>query len=406
MNATSPGTSVGDQHVPVIPVAELDRDAHGIYSRYRKEMPFIMSAVGTYLVLRADDIVNLYSDQRTRQVETELIQLRGVTSGPIWNVMTRAMLTSNGDVHRRRRGPLSRTFGFKMMESLRPKVRQIAHDLLDDVAREGRMELLDSFASPLPACTIASILGLPRSDVKEFTDIVYRLSPLLGGSWSAATVPTLEKAVLDLSDYVKRAVANSRREGSSQFLEEYLAAVADSGDLSDEEAIVQLMSLIVGGSDTTRSALVIQMALLLRNREQWQLLLEDRDLIAGAVAESLRFEPSVGSVPRFTTEDIELSGRILPKNVPCTLVTMSALRDENLYSDPHVFNITRAQQKWHPVFGGGAHRCLGEALARVELEESLSVFLERVPTIRAVDSFPSVLGYAGIRTVGRFAVRW
>lgn len=301
---------------------------------------------------------------------------------------------------------MSRAFAFKIMAALRPAIRRTAEDILDDLEHQGGMEILNDFSTRVPARIIASIIGLPKADVPKFTDIVFRFSPVLSGSWTANDVPQLEQAALQLKEYVKTAVAHQKHHDGDTFLGKYLADVEEAGDLNEQEALTQLMSLIIAGSDTTRSALVIQLAMLLGHRDQWDLLLQDRSHVQNATLECLRYEPAVGSVPRFTTEDIEIGGLILPANRPCLLMTMSALRDRSWYPDPDRFDITRAQQKWHPVFGGGAHRCLGEALAKVELEESLSALLERFPMMRPQGSFPRVSGYAGIRKVEPFPVQW
>lgn len=392
--------------VPIISMSELHNDAHAIYKRYRDVLPFIRSELGVYLVLRANDIVGLNEDQRTRQVETEFVKLRGVTTGPLFEFMQLGMLTSNGDAHRRRRAPMARTFAFKMMASLRPVVRRTAEDILETLAPRGVMEMLRDFSSILPARTISSILGLPEEDIPHFTESVYRLAPVLSGTWTAIDVPRLEKAASRLKAYVVKAIERQRMSEADTFLGQYLQAVGDDAETTEEEAVIQLMTLILAGSETTRTALVIQLGLLLGHQDQWELLRDDRSAVQNAVSECLRYEPSVGSVPRFTIEDIEIDGFLIPANSLCSLVTMSALRDENWYQDPDRFDITRAQRKWHPVFGGGAHRCLGEALARVELEESLLAMLERCPSIRPAGELPRMSGFTGIRTVSVFPVTW
>lgn len=94
-----------DRKIPVLSISALSSDPHGIYRHYRKDIPFILAETGVYLILRADDVLGLYSDAKTRQVETESLTLRGVKGGPIWDLMQNGMLTSNGDAHVRRRSP-------------------------------------------------------------------------------------------------------------------------------------------------------------------------------------------------------------------------------------------------------------------------------------------------------------
>ncbi|MBO9097797.1 MULTISPECIES: cytochrome P450 [unclassified Rhizobium] len=399
---SSSGSDASD--VPTLSMETLASNPHEVYRHFRGELPFIRSEAGVYLVLRADDVLNLYSDAKTRQVETELINLRGVKDGPIWDFMTNGMLTSNGDAHTRRRSPMAKTFAFRMIAALRPHIRQTISEIADAVTPDGCMDMLDDFATVIPARVIASILGLPRDDVSKFSEIVYRFSPLLGGSWLAQDVPELQQAAGDLRRYVGEIVTRRSRDKADDFVSEFMSNVEEEGSLTAEEAITQIMTLIVGGSDTTRSAMVIQLSLLLQHPDQWNAVVENRDLVPNAVLECLRYEPAIGSVPRVTTMDIQLDGYVLPAHKACSLVTMSALRDEKLYPEPERFDISREQLKWHPVFGGGAHRCLGEALARAELEEALTVLAERFPGVKAAGEFPKVRGFSGIRQVQNFAV--
>ena len=161
------------------------------------------------------------------------------------------------------------------------------------------------------------------------------------------------------------------------------------------------------GSDTTRAALTIQLSLLMQHGEQWEALRGDPALVKGAVLESLRYEPSVGSFPRVTLEDITVEGCTVPRGSLLSISTMSAMRDSALYNEPDRFEITRSDHPRRPlVFGAGAHRCLGETLALAELEETLGVIAERLPGLELVDGAPAVEGSGGIRRVGEMTLSW
>jgi cytochrome P450 len=129
-------------------------------------------------------------------------------------------------------------------------------------------------------------------------------------------------------------------------------------------------------------------------------------LIPAAVEESMRFEPSVASISRIAAEDIEVGGAVIPAGKFVTLSTMSGIRDESAYDNPDVFNIRRVHQpRLHPIFGGGPHRCIGEALARAELQESPAVLTARIPQLR-LDQAPAIKGHYGIRRVDTMRVSW
>ncbi|MEZ2132427.1 MULTISPECIES: cytochrome P450 [unclassified Sinorhizobium] len=389
-----------------ISVSELDVDPHGIYRRYRSRTPVLRREDGVYLALRAADIQSLMTDPRTRQMETELVALRGVTSGALFNFFRYNMLFSNGTDHTRRRSPMTRTFAFRMIAELRPRLRALADDLLDQCYSQGEMDFLEGFAAAIPAHTIAAILGMPDADIQHFTSSVYVLSKALSGSWTIADIPEFDKAAGDLYRYVSDLIEDRRKNPREDFLSTYVQAVDRAGDLSSLEAVTQIVTVVLGGSDTTRAAMAMQVAILLQHREQWETICQDEGWIPAAVSEALRFEPSVASVPRFTLTEIEIGDQTIPAGRAIALVTMAAMRDPELYADPDTFDIFRKQPRWHLAFGGSAHRCLGEALARAELEEGLAALTARLPHLRILGDRPVLKGHAGIRQISDMRVAW
>ncbi len=392
---------------PIVSIEELENDPHAIFGHYRPLVPFIRRGDGVDIVLRAKDVQQLISDPRTRQGETEFPKLRGVTDGALFDVFKYGMLWSNGADHRRRRSPFAATFALRLVAELRPRIRKVAEDLIDSWLAFGEVDLLDRYAAQIPARIISEILGLSPADIPHFTGLVYDASRFLSLSFSSEDVPGMQDATRQLFDYVDRTLQARRTSPRSDFLTAYLAAVDQSGDLSPIETLVQIVGLILGGSDTTRGALATQVSLLLRHREQWDAVCCDPALVPSAVLEALRFEPSVASVSRFTLDDIEIGGRVLRGGRFITLSTMSAMRDIEFYQDPDAFNIRRTdQQPWPMAFGGGAHRCLGAALAKAELEEGLDALAVRVPHLRLAGEPPRLRGHFGIRRIDRMHVEW
>jgi cytochrome P450 family 103 len=205
---------------------------------------------------------------------------------------------------------------------------------------------------------------------------------------------------------VERTLEGRRRALSDDFLSGCLAKADASGDLSPLEITFQIVQLIVGGTEAIRGAIVAQLALLLQHREQWNAVCRDPSLISGAVAEAMRFEPSVASIARVATEDIEVSGAVIPAQQFVILSIMSGARDEAVYEHPDVFDILRTdRQRLHPAFGVGVHRCLGEALARVQLEEILIALAARIPQLE-LGQAPIIKGHGGVRRVDTMELNW
>jgi cytochrome P450 family 103 len=388
-------------------IAELEADPHGVFRRYRAATPFIMREDGSFIVLRSKDVEQLVKDPRLRQGETEFPRLRGITEGVLFDFFESGMLTSNGEVHRRRRAPFSRTFALRMVTDLRPHIRKVAESLVDSWYPEGEVDLVDRYAALIPAHVISRILGLPSADIPRFTGLVYQVSRFLSYTITPDDLPAIEAAARELRDYVE-SLLNRRRGGPvADFLGAYLADAEQRGDLSAAEIVTQIVILIIGGTDTTRVAMAMQVALLLQHREQWNAVCRDPSLIPAAVMEALRYEPSVASVGRVTRQAITLDGQILPGNRFVALSTLSAMRDEAVYAEPDKFDIHRTDHpRWHPVFGNGPHRCLGEALARVELEEGLAALTTRIPRLQLAGEPPRLRGHVSIRRIAAMRVNW
>jgi cytochrome P450 family 103 len=387
--------------------ADLHSRAHQIFRHYRPLTPLLKRDDGIYIAIRSRDVEQLLTDPRTRQMETEIARARGVTDGPLFDFLQYTMVLSNGVAHRQRRLPLVQGFAFKFMNDLRARVGAIAEELIDARYETGEMDVIEDFANWLPARAICNILGVPESDISEFTLWVYSLSRAFSSTFTKEDVPELQRAAGALSAYVEDLLIDRRLRPREDFLTSYAIALEASGKLSHLEAVVQIMTILLAGSDTTRSALAIQTSLLLQHPEQWRAVCDDSALVPGAVAECLRYEPSVGSVPRVTLEDIMLDDSLLPRGQILSLSTLSALRDPEVYAEPDRFNITRTDlPRRHLVFGGGVHRCLGETLAKVELEEGLAALARRLPNLELAGDPLVVRGGFGIRTVEGLRVRW
>jgi cytochrome P450 len=392
---------------PVLSIAQLDQDPHGVFRRYRHLTPLLRRENAGYIAIRAADVEPLAFDPRTRQVETEQLAARGIHTGPLVELWSNSMLFANGGEHRRRRAPMSRAFAFKLIEELRPRIRAAAVRIIDAHMRAGELDFLSDFASLIPALVISEILGIPPADVPHFTELVYSVSRSLSFSYAREEIQSMEESARQLTQYVSELLGTRGSVLNNDFIASYSQTVAEAGNLSAAEFLSQVVTIIIAGSDTTRGAIAVQVAVLLQHREQWEAVCADPALIPGAVSESLRYEPVVGSIPRFTIDDIEIEGYLVPRNSILSLSTLSAMRDPGQYVDPDRFDIRRTDHpRRHLIFGLGVHRCLGEVLARAELEESLAALAGRLPQLELAGKPPSLQGHGGIRRIDGMRVRW
>jgi cytochrome P450 len=392
---------------PALSIAQLDQDPHGVFRRYRHLTPLLRRENAGYIAIRAADVEPLAFDPRTRQVESEALAARGVHTGPLVDLWSNSMLFANGAEHRRRRAPMSRAFAFKLIEELRPHIRAVAERIIDEHMPAGELDFLNDFAALIPARVISEILGIPPADVPHFTELVYSVSRSLSISYAREEIQSMEESARQLTQYVSELLSTRGSVLNNDFIASYSKTVAEAGNLSAAEFLSQVVTIIIAGSDTTRGAIAVQVAVLLQHREQWEAVCADPALIPGAVSESLRYEPVVGSIPRFTIDDIEIDGYLVPRNSILSLSTLSAMRDPVQYVDPDRFDIRRTDHpRRHLIFGLGVHRCLGEVLARAELEESLAAVAGRIPQLELAGKPPSLQGHGGIRRIDGMRVQW
>ncbi len=379
---------------------------HAGYAQYRPLSGLIRIGPSMPIATRHADVEAMATDPRTRQVETEMLEMSGITSGALHTFYANTMLLSNPPVHLQRRRPTARAFAHKLIEAWRPRIRTLVLELIDECYAQGETDFAEAIAKPLPSRIIADILGIPREDAPRFAAMVYGMSRGIG-YFRPEHFPGIEQSAGELTAYVEGLVAARRAEPRDDFITDYLRTVDEDGNLSDIETLTQIVSLILAGSDTTRFGLTALVYLLLAHRDQWEALCADPELVPGAVREALRFEPPVGSYGRVVTEPLEIDGITLAPGAPLQLSILSAQRDEAVYADPQRFDIHRNDHpRWSVSFGGGPHRCLGEALARAEMEEALLALSERLPDLQLAGPPPVFKGHMGIRGTAPMAVRW
>lgn len=401
----TPITSSPRRALRVDPAA-LQNEPHAAFAAWREDHPVLELGEGHYIVLRADDVATMLSDPRTRQIDgARYVALGRIPDGHVARILEDAFLLDNDETHRAKRGMFARAFAHGEIRKTRAQIRVAAERIVAALPQGERFDFVEAMAARVPAEMIAEILGLPVCEVPWFAPRVYRLARALTPNYPLHDHAEIEMAAGELFAYVERHLC-MRLEAPN---EDLLSSVVHSWDrartISFDSLVHQVITMIVGGSDTTRANFAMLVALLLRHPQQWHALLADPELVEGAVSEGLRFEPSAGSVARMTCEPITLSGVEIPAGAVVRASTMSAMRDPAAYADPEVFDIHRTDHpRLHMAFGAGPHRCIGEVLARIEMEEGLAALAAAAPGIELLDA-PSLTGFGGLRQIGPMWVR-
>lgn len=396
-----------------IPLVDFEQNSpeassYDMFNKWREETPLVRVPIGfghMVLALRARTVEQIVGSE-TRQLETEGKLMQGVFDGPIYDFIAQVMLFANGEVHQRRRQPVARTFAFKLMDAMRPKAAAIAAEIISEHLGKGPFDYVQEFAAQIPARIIADILGIPRSDLPVFMQWISDTAEAIGFI-DVSRRPQIEESLVAFNAYVDKLLADRRANPRGDFLSDYVAATAASGDMSEGEIRAQVVGLILAGSDTTRNAMCMTLFQLLQHPEQWRALCADPDgLKKKASEEGLRYEPVVSGIPRVAIDDMVVEGFQIPGGAMMAVSLLSVLRDPDVYANPNAFDIHRTdQQRWHLAFGAGAHRCAGEALARVELEEVLAAIARLAPNTRIVGA-PPKLNPGAIRTVDQMQVEF
>jgi cytochrome P450 family 103 len=391
------------ERLPVIPlVLPPGTDVYAFHNQIREASPLAMGPNDTIFPMRYKHF-DLIASPKTRQLENEAMEVQGITSGPLFDANSNGVLFSNGETHQRRRAPMARTFAFKLMDGMRPQITELVSGIVKENLGKGPIDFLNLVAGELPARIIAEILGVPREELPTFLSFIpmaaESLGPLHPGRREA-----IEQNQIAFDAYVDGLISRRRTAPRKDFLTE-LIAESGTGGLTEGELRMQINALILAGSDTTRGTLCMTLSSLLQHPEQWQAFCADPDgLKKNVVQEGLRFEPVVEGIPRIAQEDIQIVGHTVPEGGMLLFCVVSALRDPDVYQNPDSFDIHRTDHpKWHPIFGAGAHRCLGEALARAELEEALAAIAKLAPNTELVGA-PPKLSHLGLRQVDQMQV--
>lgn len=289
----------------------------------------------------------------------------------------RTLISSDPPDHTRLRRLVSKPFTPKAMTSLEPRIRKICDELVSDLFlanEDGKADLIEHLAYPLPVIVIAEMLGIPaerRAEFKRWSDDVVGL--LSGGVLDA---DNMAKSSLEMFMYFGE-VLEERRQAPSDDLISLLVRSSEEGDsLKTEEIIMFCVLLLIAGNETTTNLIANGAQALFARPELWRELRKTPSLLPAAVEEVLRFDAPVQGLFRATTSEVELHGKKLRAGAPLMVLFGAANRDPRRYPEPEAFHLSRNPTD-HLAFGAGIHLCLGAPLARLEAKIVAEVLLER-----------------------------
>jgi pentalenic acid synthase len=267
-------------------------------------------------------------------------------------------------------------FTVKRIKGMRPDIERVVHGFIDDMLAAGPpADLVSRFALPVPSMVICQLLGVPYADHELFQDASRRL---LQSTDAAGTIAARD----DLAGYLDGLITRLQAEPKPGLLGNLITEQLANGEIDRDELISTALLLLVAGHETTASMTSLSVITLLEHPDQHAALRADPSLIPGAVEELLRYL-AIADIAggRVATTDIEIDGQLIRAGDGVIVTNSIANRDGMVFEDPDTFDVHRSARH-HIAFGYGVHQCLGQNLARLELEVILTALFDRIPTLR------------------------
>lgn len=316
--------------------------------------------------------------ERTRKAATRRIELS----------KSRVLLFSDPPLHKRQRSLVNAGFTPRRVAALDASVEELANRLIDDLTTiDTGVDVVPGFTTPIPMTIIATLLGVPPELMQTFKDWSNAFTRGVGAlSLDDEAVIAIFDQVNAFYDYFTDELAKRREQPVDDLLSDLLAARLDGeAPLTLDEILQMLVQFLVAGNETTTNLLTSSVWKIATDPELQRRLRANPELIPNFVEEVLRLETPVQGIWRETLVDVEIGGATIPADSLIYLVTGSANRDPELFTNPSELNVDDARTR-HLAFGRGEHVCLGMNLAKLEVKVALTVLLNRCENIALADT--------------------
>jgi cytochrome P450 len=371
--------------------AETLTDPYGFYEQVRAEHPVLKTGLpgfdqDVYLVTSYELVKQVFNDPQTFSSQFVEVMMQGAEPHPEADALyatgvTQGSLLLNLDEpdHKRYRELVSTVFTPKQVSSLVPKMEQIMDDLIDDVIDVGTCDFVNEIAVPFPIYVIADMLGIERThyrDLKRWSDaFLLRLSQQQSKAQDIAAI----HEILEFQRFIAKLIAERRANPCDDLISHIVQAhIAGTDPLSDRETLILIQEIAVAGNETTRNTLIGGFGMLLAQPNLIAILRAQPALIGNAVEEILRLFSSVAGMWRIATRDVELGGVEIPAGSIVMVRMEAANHDPSQFPDPYRLNLERKNSRYHMTFGTGIHYCLGNMLARRELNVAIGKLVSRL----------------------------
>ena len=333
---------------------------------------------GYWAVTRHADVMAVSRDSETFSSwqNTALVRFREGTPRENIDMQRAIMLNIDPPQHTKARAIVSRGFTPRAINALRDALSARAERIAREASEKGSGDFVTDVACELPLQAIAELLGIPQDDRLRIFDWSNQMigydDPEYGTDPMAAA--------MELLAYAMKMAEERQEKPQDDIVTKLVNAEIDGGHLTTDEFGFFVLMLAVAGNETTRNAISHGMLAFLEHPDQWELFKAERP--RAAVEEIIRFATPVNVFQRTAAHDTTLGGQQVKTGQRVAIFYGSANYDDEVFDDPHRFDITRTPNP-HLGFGGsGAHFCLGANLARLEIELIFNALADHTPGIR------------------------
>ena len=386
--AAASGTLVWDPFDPA-----WREDPNSVYAELRASNPVHRSPFGFWVFTRHADCLAILRDRRSssdgrRADPARLAALRSIDpadpSGGMAEILAEMapFLFRDPPDHTRLRGLVQKAFTPKMVEGLRPRITEICESLVDAMLERGEADLVADFAYPLPVQIIVEMLGVPAEDHEQFRTWSDALARGLDPDFLLPDDAVQERlaGILNFVQYFSGLIAERRKQPGDDLLSRLIEAEEQGDMLTQGELLSTCILLLVAGHETTVNLISGGALALMDHPDQLERLRADPGLGRTAVEEMMRDVCPVQLTGRVATTSMEVGGVELAEGEFSMMLIGSANRDPEVFDEPDVFDVGRAENP-HLGFGFGIHHCLGAPLARLEAQIALGTLLRRTTTV-------------------------
>ncbi len=348
-----------------------------------------------FTYLRANDPV--YRDPKTGMVgvtrHADLLDVerrakvfvssRGYRS--MWSPQEDNMIAQDDPGHAEQRSLVARRLTPRGAAREEPLVRAVVDELLADIADRGEMEVVDELAARYPSRLTCELLGFPQDrwrDLKSWSERMMRIDSIMRDP-SGRVLQDVMMAIGEFQAYLDDAVPKLRDEPNASFISVWANATVKGCPMTDSTIMNETGLFISGGAETTRTAIARGLRIFCDHPDQWDRLAREPDLVTSAVEEVLRWVSPLNQMFRTAAVDDRIGDTPVKADDRIVLLYPSANRDESVFVDPFRFDITREPNP-HLAFGFGPHVCVGQSLARLELQVLFGEMARRFTNLRVI----------------------